>query len=84
MFKHINISIANTQQIMINKIIVYIKGNNYFGDKYHEYKEKQIEANNWWKNKFFIENLKDIDNKFLEDKINYNNSELKNFFNTLK
>ena len=32
--KLINIKIANTQQIMINEIVKYIKENNYFGEKY--------------------------------------------------
>ena len=45
LFKYINIQIVNTQQVMINKIITYIKGNNYFGEQYHEYKDQQIEAN---------------------------------------
>merc|ERR1711871_475271 len=40
--RYINIEIANKQQIMINKIVVYIKNNNYYGDKYHEYRESQI------------------------------------------
>ena len=52
---YINIEIANKQQIMINKIVVYIKNNNYYGDKYHEYREKQIEASNWWIKTYFTE-----------------------------
>ena len=51
--KFINIKLANLQQIMINEIIKYIKENNYFGDKYHEFREKQIEATNWWVKMFF-------------------------------
>jgi hypothetical protein len=52
-FKFINIKIANPQQIMINQIITYIKENNYFGDKYHLYRDKQIEATKWWVNNFY-------------------------------
>jgi hypothetical protein len=37
-FRFINIKIANPQQIMINNIVKYIKENNYFGEKYHEYR----------------------------------------------
>ena len=51
--KFINIKIANPQQIMINEIIKYIKDNNYFGDKYHMFREKQIEATKWWVNNFY-------------------------------
>jgi hypothetical protein len=52
-FKIINIKIANPQQIMINEIIKYIKENNYFGEKYHTFREKQIESTKWWVNNFF-------------------------------
>ena len=51
--KIINIKIANTQQIMINEIVKYIKENNYFGDKYHMYREKQIDATKWWTASFY-------------------------------
>jgi hypothetical protein len=51
--KFINIKIANPQQIMINEIIKYIKENNYFGDKYHLFREKQINATKWWVNIFY-------------------------------
>lgn len=52
-FKFINIKIANPQQIMINQIITYIKENNYFGDKYHMYRDNQIAATKWWVNNFY-------------------------------
>ena len=64
--RFINIEIANKQQIMINKIVIYIKNNNYYGDKYHEYKENQIDATNWWIKTFFTKSL----NKDIEKKIN--------------
>lgn len=51
--KFINIKIANQQQIMINEIIKYIKENNYFGDKYHISREKQIDATKWWVSSFY-------------------------------
>jgi len=52
-FKFMNIKIANPQQIMINDIVKYIKENNYFGDKYHSHREKQIEATKWWVSNFY-------------------------------
>ena len=52
-FKFINTEIANPQQIMINEIVKYIKDNNYFGDNYHMFKEKQIEATKWWVSNFY-------------------------------
>jgi hypothetical protein len=54
--KLINIKIANTQQIMINEIVKYIKENNYFGEKYHIQRETQIEATKWWSSYFFPPN----------------------------
>ena len=51
--KLINIKIANTQQIMINEIVKYIKENNYFGEKYHTQRDIQIQATKWWVSSFF-------------------------------
>lgn len=61
-FKFINIKIANYFQIVLNDIIIYIKENNYFGDKYHSYKKKQIENSIFWINNF-------LQNKNKEDLI---------------
>ena len=52
-FQIINRDIANNQQILINKIVKYIKGNNYFGELYHEYRKKQIEATEFWVKTFY-------------------------------
>jgi hypothetical protein len=51
--KEMNISLANKQFIHINKMITYIDGKNYFGDAYHNYKAKQIEATDNWIHEFF-------------------------------
>jgi 23S rRNA U2552 (ribose-2'-O)-methylase RlmE/FtsJ len=64
-FKFINIKIANPQQIMINEIVKYIKENNYYGEKYHNFREKQIEATKWWVNYFYPPS----DNLFQKNKI---------------
>ena len=52
-FKFMNIKISNPQQIMINDIVTYIKENNYYGERYHMYREKQIEATKWWVGNFY-------------------------------
>ena len=52
-FKFINIKLINYQQIMINDIVKYIKENNYFGDKYHIFRDKQIESSKWWISNFY-------------------------------
>lgn len=51
--KFTNIKLVNQQQILINEIVKYIKDNNYFGDKYHEFRNHQIEATNWWLSNFY-------------------------------
>jgi hypothetical protein len=53
LFKFINVKLVNQQQILINEIVKYIKDNNYFGDKYHNYRNDQIEATQWWITNFF-------------------------------
>jgi|SaaInlV_165m_DNA_2_1040747.scaffolds.fasta_scaffold12209_2 23S rRNA U2552 (ribose-2'-O)-methylase RlmE/FtsJ len=81
--KYINIQIANTQQVIINQIIKYIKGNNYFGDLYHTYNGQQIKANQWWIESFYLDKKAIQDSnlsKMIETSINYNNSEI-NLFN---
>ena len=52
-FKFVNVKLVNNQQIMINEIIKYIKENNYFGDKYHIFRDKQIESTKWWITTFY-------------------------------
>ena len=55
-----NIQIATKQIEMINLIITYIKENNYFGDKYHEYLDKHKKSIKFWIETFLPEksNLK--------------------------
>lgn len=77
-FKYININIANTQQIMINNLVVYIKSNNYFGDMYHDYRDKQISANKWWIENFLTDKYHDK-STLIKDTVKYNESELKLF-----
>ena len=81
-FKYTNILIANTQQIIINILVQYIKSNNYFGDDYHTYRLKQIDANKWWLHTFFTEN-KATFTKIIKDIEHYNDSELNLFINKL-
>ena len=49
----INTKLSNLQQITINEIIKFIKENNYFGDKYHQNKARQIKNTEWWINMFY-------------------------------
>jgi signal recognition particle subunit SEC65 len=83
-FKFYNIKIANPQQIMINQIVTYIKENNYFGEKYHMFRDGQIEASKWWVNNFFppsnnifIKNKEDLDKLLKSSMEKYNMEETK-------
>jgi 23S rRNA U2552 (ribose-2'-O)-methylase RlmE/FtsJ len=72
--KLINIKIANTQQIMINEIVKYIKENNYFGEKYHMQRDIQIEATKWWASTFLPPN--NLYDKSKEDLIKIMNTSI--------
>ena len=58
LFRKVSTQIANSQQIEINKMIDYINGNNYYGTKYHKYREEQINATKFWKDTFYPINQK--------------------------
>ena len=60
---------------MINKIVTYIKENNYFGEEYHENKEKSIEATKWWSEKFFTDKLSAKNLDFSKNISTYNGKE---------
>lgn len=69
-FRYINIRLNNIQQIMINDIIVYINENDFFGDKYHTYRDKQIECSKWWIKNFFPPSVNIYEKNIVElDKI---------------
>ncbi len=81
-FRYSNIQLANNQQIMINQLIVYIKSNVYFGEEYHEYLDKQKQANKWWISTFFTKDKPEFD-KLVKSTIHYNESELNLFVKNL-
>lgn len=72
LFRKISTKIANNQQIEINKMIDYINGNNYYGTKYHKYRDEQIIATKYWKETFYPIDKKIFKEKkqFMEDLIN--------------
>ena len=81
-FKYINILLVNTQQIMVNLIVQYIKSNNYFSENYHAYHSKQIESTKWWISTYFVNKLIDF-SKTIKNKLQYNESELNIFVNKI-
>jgi hypothetical protein len=74
---------------MINEIIKYIKENNYFGDKYHTFRDKQIESTKWWVNNFYppsknlFDKNKDDLKKIVDSTLNKYNIEQEKFVNQL-
>ena len=56
----INTDILNMQHSGINKIMQYINGKNYFGDNYHNYRDKQIRSSSYWTKTFFPITKKDV------------------------
>ena len=81
-FKYTNIILINNLQISINMLVLYIKSNNYFGNEYHLYHTKQIDANKWWLSTYFTESKPDF-TKMIKDLVHYNESELNLFINRL-
>ena len=84
-FRYLNISIANKQQIMINKIVKYIKENNYYGEKYQITEMIKLnQQKNGLANiilrikKILAKKLKEFE-VVLKNKINFNSSENKLF-----
>ena len=79
--KFVNIELINKQQITINKIVTFIKNNNYFGEDYHNYKNNQDNAHKFFKNYFYNEKM--ASNSILNSRLEYVSSELKLFTNSL-
>ncbi len=88
-FIFINNKISNIQQIIINETIKYIKENNYFGEKYHKFKDEQINATKWWtltylppSNNLFEKNKEDL-SKSLDNTIKLHSLEQGKFISNL-
>ena len=81
--KFINIKITNIQQIIINEIIKYIKEYNYYGDKYHQFREQQIESTKWWINIFFsdMNMYQSVTKKDIDKLIEFSQDKYKSEFN---
>ena len=76
-----NIQISNKQQEMINLIVSYIKENNYFGDKYHQYLDSHNESIKFWINNFLpekenLENRKEKWATHVNNVLKHNDEEL--------
>lgn len=78
-----NIQVANKQQKMINLIVTYIKENNYFGDKYHQYLDSHKEAIKFWIENFLsdksqLKTTQNKWNKYIKDILDNQKEELDN------
>lgn len=79
--KFSNIELINKQQITINKIVTFIKNNNYFGEDYHNYKNNQDNGHKYWKEYFYGNKVASKD--IIISKLEFLSSELKLFTNSL-
>ena len=77
----LNIMITNIVFKGISENINFVNGQNYYGDKYQQYREEQINANNYWIETFLPEpatfketKKKIIENSIASNKINMDDS----------
>lgn len=73
----VNTEIANKQSLAINKIVKFIKSQNYYGDMYIDGREHQIIASKYWLNQYYptkkefnkmVKNLEKIKSKIVNNK----------------
>jgi hypothetical protein len=57
---YMNVKLGNQQYLRISNIMSYINSGNYYGDQYHDYRNKQIEAHDKWLPLFFPLTSKDL------------------------
>jgi 23S rRNA U2552 (ribose-2'-O)-methylase RlmE/FtsJ len=87
--KFINIKLVNIEQIQVNEIIKYIQENNYFGDKYHTFKNNQVNASKWWTETFYPPTInvaktnKETIEKLFNSYLDKNNLEKEKFVSNL-
>jgi len=58
----INLDLSNLQFSVINKMIEYIEGSDYYGDKYNDFRDRQIRLTDYWVSIFMSEQNKNIEN----------------------
>ena len=58
----------------IGENVNFVNGQNYYGDKYQEYRDAQIEANNYWVETFMPDSkdFKEMKKKITENSFNSN------------
>jgi hypothetical protein len=54
----LNTAISNRQLVSINEIVDFIQQQNYRGDVYHERRQEQINATQYWLDRFFVDKSK--------------------------
>ena len=77
-----NSDITVQQTITINNIIDYINGNNYFGELYNTYKNRQIQAMTYWIETYYpsknntITNIQEKNKEQVQNIIEENNKRI--------
>lgn len=52
-FRYTSMHQSNLQMIQINNMMKYLRESNFYGEKYHQYRTNQIDANNAWVKQFY-------------------------------
>ena len=67
----LNTLITNIVFKGISENINFVNGQNYYGDKYQQYRDEQINANNYWVDTFipYLSNFKETKKKIIENSI---------------
>lgn len=60
LIRGIAVGLANAQHRMINDMLTYLKGGNYYGKRYHDLILAQKKANDFWISYFLPMNVKDL------------------------
>ena len=70
----LNTLMSNMYFKAIGENVNFVNGQNYYGDKYQEYRDAQIEANNYWVETFLSDSkdFKEIKKKITENSFNSN------------
>ena len=84
-----SITLSTHQFIAINKMLMFIRSNNFFGDEYHQYLRSQQDANDYWARTFYPVDESDLTvvqkelNKLFNSSINNTNTTRDTFVQNL-
>ena len=81
--------LMNLQFIAINKIITFIRSNDYYGEQYHKYLAEQKEANDFWAQTFYpigtqdFKNVRKLLSSYLNNMIEMKQKDINDFITSI-